>query len=126
MLGAALSPVYAQQGVIGLEFSGDPTSGARLEAEAVSGIRLRKVQPGSAAAAAGLRVGDLIVAINGQRVQADSLNSAQPTRRAGATLELVVLRLIGGIASGFSPRLALAYLAGLLCETTPPARESAA
>jgi PDZ domain len=88
----ALSSLYAQQGVIGIEFAGDPAVGARLEAEAVTGIRLRQVQPGSVAAAAGLRVGDLIVAINGQRVQADSLNPGQPTRRAGATLDLMVLR----------------------------------
>lgn len=109
----ALSSLYAQPGVIGIEFAGDPAVGARLEAETVTGIRLRQVQPGSAAAAAGLRVGDLIVAINGQRVQADSLNPGQPTRRAGATLDLMVLR--EGIA------IPLRLIVGVSPSEAPPA-----
>ncbi|MEY3775911.1 MAG: hypothetical protein RLZZ129_2691 [Verrucomicrobiota bacterium] len=91
-LALALSPAFAQQGVIGIEFAADPAIGALLESDAVKGIRLRQVQPGSPAAAAGLRVGDLIVAINGQTVQANSLHPDQATRRAGASLDLIVLR----------------------------------
>jgi hypothetical protein len=93
VLGLALpGSVHAEPGVIGIEFAGDAQAGARLEMESVSGVRLQGVQPGSVAALAGLRGGDLIIGINGERVRPRSFNPDQPARQAGRTLDLMVLR----------------------------------
>jgi hypothetical protein len=81
-----LSTAQAQTGQIGIDYS------AQLERATLDGIRLIAVTPGSPAAQAGLRPGDLILMINGQGARADSFNPGQPTRRAGSTLDLMVLR----------------------------------
>ncbi len=81
-----LSTAQAQTGQIGIDYS------AQLERATLDGIRLIAVTPGSPAAQDGLRPGDLILMINGQGARADSFNPGQPTRRAGSTLDLMVLR----------------------------------
>jgi hypothetical protein len=108
---AGLAGAYAQSGVIGIEFAGETDGGAVLETDAVTGIRLRQVQPGSPADLAGLRAGDLVLSINGQRVRRDAFNRDQPARRAGSTLDLLVardgavlpIRLTVGVAPGQAP-----------------------
>jgi S1-C subfamily serine protease len=59
----------------------------------VSGVRVIAVEPGSPAASAGLREGDLIVAMDGQPLtDVDDLQSRLTDDRIGLTLPLLILR----------------------------------
>src|SRR5687768_12939429 len=58
-----------------------------------SGMLVGSVEPGSPAAEAGVRVGDVIVEVNGRHVDAvDDIRSAMAKSKKGDTVEIDVLR----------------------------------
>lgn len=70
----------ASQAQLGVSVADDPD---------VSGARIRDVEPGSAAAKAGLRAGDLVIRFGGQRILAgEGLQAAVRSRAPGDTVEV--------------------------------------
>jgi predicted metalloprotease with PDZ domain len=85
-------PALAKMGV---ELEHEPLTlaaelGLRLAEGPVTGIQVKSVLAGGAAAAAGVSAGDEILAVDGWRVR--RLDDAQGWLRAGAALELLVVR----------------------------------
>lgn len=75
--------------VLGVEVATEPLAVGDYS----SGAVVMRVALDSAAAAAGLEVGDVVVAVDGQAVAtSDDLAAAVATRRAGDVVELTVLR----------------------------------
>jgi serine protease DegQ len=71
----------------------DARLAAGLGIEAARGALVTRVYPGSAAAAAGLRPGDLIVAANGQRIDGrDALHNFEGLQPIGTAVTLDVVR----------------------------------
>ena len=68
--------------------------GATLEDAADGGIAVRVLTPGSAAAASGLRVGDVVLSANGVRVarRTDLVTASAAAASRGGTLVLQVRR----------------------------------
>jgi S1-C subfamily serine protease len=61
--------------------------------ENASGVRVRSIEPGSPARAAGIEAGDLIVSYDGEIVSGiDKLQQALNAQRIGRSCEIVVLR----------------------------------
>jgi putative serine protease PepD len=57
------------------------------------GARIAQVRSGTPAAAAGLKAGDLVVAVDGRRIfSGEALRAAIEARRPGATVTLRVVR----------------------------------
>ena len=57
-----------------------------------AGVAVNSVQPGSAAARAGLKSGDVITALDGKKVTSAQLRTAISARKPGTKVELTVLR----------------------------------
>lgn len=78
---AELSSQRLQGGNWAARFNGRPMLGVNIDAgsdddEPVAGVTINSVTPGGAAADAGLRAGDIITAINGESLGADSRRAA--------------------------------------------------
>lgn len=73
------------------EINSDPNSGLSVDAE--RGVLVLKVMPGSPAARAGLRAGDVIQGLNGQTIaDADAVQQAVESSSVGGNLRLDLLR----------------------------------
>jgi S1-C subfamily serine protease len=80
-----------------LGFSVDVAS-TEAAPNALAEMKVTAVQPGSPAAAAGLKTGDLITELNGKKIQgadAMEIRSAMGSVKAGEHVKLVVLRAGG-------------------------------
>jgi S1-C subfamily serine protease len=82
------------RGSLGLETqSVDARVAEALKLQNPRGALVTRVYPGSGAAAGGVQSGDVIVAVNGQRVQdAPSLHNFEGLQPVGSTLSLEVIR----------------------------------
>lgn len=92
---ALVPPAFAAErppGVVGIRVTPGQDGGTAVETVSLPGIRIGFVNPGLPAAEAGLREGDVLLAINGQPVTVDSLRPGQPIRREGEQVRLTVLR----------------------------------
>jgi len=90
-----VTPDQAFLGVSSLELADlSPAVKARFRIEVDEGAFVSQVVPGSAAAAAGLQEGDVIVKIDGQAIaQAAAVRDAILGKKAGDTVELTIVRL---------------------------------
>lgn len=90
-----------------------PEIAAALGIPDARGFRVTEVYPGTQASRAGLQVGDVITALNGEALMASRAQDAQDLRRAvedmsvGEEAELRVLRLIGAERKVLPIKLAL-------------------
>jgi serine protease Do len=123
-----------REGRVAYGYLGVSTSGASIEALSEEGARVaigamvERVEPGSPAARAGLRVSDLIVAFDGERVEySEQLARWVAATRPGTEIELVWVRgdepRSARFAMGASPHQTPPWARG---QTTAPATSASA